>query len=175
MGKIIDLVWQGPYAIKDILSSSEHRAKFGCTGVYLWEEPTPNGLSVTYVGKANNLWYRQLEHYWFQLGSAYLLPGKYRECGNDWSLDLSRPEVLEILFDLANFQKLVAENFKYIHNLNIHLAPCEDNTVIERNLIFQLKPIGNERGKKTKPLNEVSFVHQNARWTSNRGSERISE
>ena len=167
MRKPMELFWYGPYAIKDFLSSSEHRERFSCFGVYLWEEPTSDGFSVIYVGKANDLWYRQLEHYWTQLGGAYLLPGKYRDCGKDWTLEFSSPEALEILLNLESFQKLVSENFAYIHNLNIYLAPCESNALVERNLIFQLQPYGNKRGKKTRPLHEVSFLHRNARWIEN--------
>lgn len=158
--------------MKELLTSADNKKTYACSGVYLWEEPCPAGLCVSYVGQSRNLWYRQLEHYWYQLGSAYLLPGKYRECGEDWSLDLSRRDVQETLFDLTRFTKLVRENFAYMQSIRLHLALTEDPKVVEANLIYQLQPIGNARYKKTAPATVVDFEHLNKKWTPNNSAER---
>ncbi len=162
------LTWFGPYSIRDILTAEDREERLGRSGVYIWEEETPDGFRVAYIGKAENLWRRQLEHYWYQLGSAYLLPGRYRECGEDWGLDLSSPKVQETLFDLDQFSKLVAENFAYINSVRIHLAFTDDTKVVEANLIYDLQPKANTRGKKTQPATVVEFEHHDRKWTEDR-------
>ena len=167
------LEWVGPLSMRELLTSPDKRDQFSRSGVYIWEEQTDNAYCVSYVGKGNNLWKRQLEHYWYQLGSAYLLPGRYRDCGEDWSLDMSSLHVQETLFDLPKFTKLVSENFAYINSLRIHLAFTDDTKVVEANLIYALQPVGNSRGKVTPPATVIEFEHRNRKWTANNTPEDI--
>ncbi len=163
------LEWSGPHSIQDILTGTPPCEDLRRAGVYLWVENRSGGDGdgngrVIYVGKANNLWYRQLEHYWYQLGGAYLLRGCYRECGKDWGLDLSKAEVRDTLFNLPKFIQLVSENFDYINSLEIHVAPVENTRLVEANLIYNLKPRDNSRGKASPPAEILEFDHQNKEW-----------
>ncbi len=165
------LKWSDPHSIQDILTCTPPCTNFRHAGVYLWEENRPGGdgrYQVIYVGKANNIWKRQLEHYWYQLGGAFLLRGCYRECEEDWGLDLSKAEVRDTLFNLPKFIQLVSENFNYINRLKIHVAPVapEDTRLVEANLIYQLQPEDNLRGKASSPAVELDFDHQNQQWTA---------
>jgi hypothetical protein len=162
----IELIWDGPFTFHDLLKNENNRKKYSCSGVYLWKEVSDGKTVIAYVGKASgspDLYQRQFQHYVSQIGGHYVIPTAYRsKKEKDWSCDRNNPEVLDIIFDKEKFIEIVSDGFSYINHLEIFLAPVSSNLVniVERNLLFDLKPIRTKWGTKTEPSERIKIEHK---------------
>jgi hypothetical protein len=48
--------------------------------------------------------------------------------------------------------------------MELYVAPCENTAVVERNLIYELQPIRNKRGKGSPPPHPIEIRHKNRKW-----------
>lgn len=167
----IELPWFGPFSFRDFIEASERVKDFHVPGVYLWVETGEDGERISYVGKASgrpNLLQRQQDHYTNYIGGRYRIPGSYRSGKPDWEPG-QYPQNAEIILDYERFTELVGEAFQYVQHTTIYLAPlkdwaCEDISVAEWNLLYDLKPTDTRRGTLSEPRQRIKIVHKNARW-----------
>lgn len=176
----IDFHWHGPFRLSELLRSKEKRAEFDTPGVYLWTEYRDEEEVISYVGKASgqpSLWARQTEHYLRMIGGGYKIPAERRSTNTDWEIDFSNPEVLDVLFDLTNYQDLVKDAFQHAAAVNIFLCKLEKTPVndAERNLLYDLQPVDTSWGTKSEPSRPLSIVHKNAEWATEPIRKQIRE
>jgi hypothetical protein len=169
----IELNWEGPFTFESLLKPGcksddpEHpRRKYNCAGVYIWETgDEENGdREVHYVGKATgspSLWLRQCDHYIYQIGGRYLIPAEFTSNSKEWRCDFKDPEVIETLFDEIAFKKVVSDGFNYSKLIRIYFAKIDPGKVgvVERNLLYDLRPPYTKPGTKSEPKDRVKILH----------------
>lgn len=174
----VTLKWHGPYSFRKLITDKELRDRWNVSGLYLWIDPTDQGETIYYVGKATgapSLFKRQLEHYQHYICGAYDIPAQVRSSRTYWRLDFKAPGVAEAITDREKLFQLVEDGFRYASSFKIFLAeaPRERVGVIEANLLYSLEPVGNTRGKYTKPAEEIEIIHENAAWATDAVRNKI--
>lgn len=158
----IELKWEGPFSFRDFLLNEDHKKKYQCSGVYLWEvagEEVPQ-----YIGKATgspSLWLRQFHHYISLIGGLYTVPMQFTNNGADWVCDYNNDEVLGILFNEQKFKEVISYGFRYAAAIQIYLGklPASKASVVERNLLYYLKPSTTNWGTQSEPKERVRLIH----------------
>lgn len=158
----IGLSWEGPFSFKDLLTTKKHHEDYNCAGVYLWEivgEKFPQ-----YIGKATgspSLWLRQFHHYISLIGGLYTVPMQFTNNGADWVCDYNNDEVLGILFNEQKFKEVISYGFRYAAAIQIYLAKLSASkvNVVERNLLYYLKPSTTNWGTQSEPKERVRLIH----------------
>lgn len=168
---IID--WDGPYAPEDFLRNRALKTRYDHPGVYLRFEVLPDGEArIAYVGRATGqptLWQRQVQHYANAVGGLYTIPREYRTSGTEWVPDAARDEVTTCLLDASQFKSLVEEAYRYLQSWRVFLwatPPDLDPRVVERNLLFDLKPVRTTWGTKSLPAERLTLLHRAPHWLS---------
>jgi hypothetical protein len=133
---------------------------------------------VAYVGKASgrpNLVDRHLEHFIASIGCLYRIPAWARRSGLAWECFPQRPECASVLFSKERLLELVAEAFDYITSVDVYLAPFEGAllSILERNLIWTLKPFDNGSGTRTPPTTLMEIDHGEAAWIAQSNVSRV--
>jgi hypothetical protein len=174
----VTLRWNGPYGFGQLITDKELRTRWNVPGVYLHVTPAGQGETIYYVGKATgapSLFKRQLEHYQHYICGAFDIPAEVRRSGTYWRLNLNEFGVAETITDREKLLELVEDGFEYASSFKIFLAeaPRERVGVIEKNLLYDLQPVGNTRGMKKQPTEEINIVHENARWATDEVREKI--
>lgn len=166
------LNWRGPYQIGDFVIDDALEVEFNEPGVYIWIEETATGHHLSYVGRAGgspSLFHRQRQHYANMVGGLYTIPKEYRSEDRDWKPDWSDPDVARVLLNPERFHKLVDDGFTYSKNCYIYLSTLNslgDAKLIERQLLYDLKPTGTKWGVATPPSSPVLITHSNALWAT---------
>ena len=166
----IILDWLGPFTFTDLLNEPTP-SKLEVPGVYLWIEKRQEWEQISYVGKATGrpgLLARQRKHYSNLIGGRYTIPEHFREGRQRW-IPNQYPEDADILSDVEEFILLVRHAFHYGDHIKIFLAPLphlvsEKLKVVERNLLYDLQPVGTAPGTKTIPKEKLQIQHRNAGW-----------
>lgn len=169
----IDLVWSRPFGFSDFVTIPEKLKDFMSAGIYLWVEEHPDGEQLSYVGKATgkpDLIQRHQQHYSNYIGGRYTIPARFRSVENDW-IPGQYPNNSNIVLDVERFVALVREAFEYTKHIKIYLAPKpglngQQLAVIERNLLYDLTPMGTIPGTKSEPKNRIKIIHKHATWCS---------
>jgi hypothetical protein len=165
----ITLSWDGPHRFADFLDEVSfpwaHKA-----GLYFWVAPYESRdiEAVTYVGKASgspSLLKRQRDHYANYIGGRYVIPGIFRGCGEIW-IPNQYPSVKSIMTDRNAWLELISECIDYVASVRIYVCPLPDSdksTIarLERELIFDMQPKVNSRGKARKPTADLAIRHEN--------------
>ncbi|MFH1862521.1 MAG: hypothetical protein ABH878_06865, partial [bacterium] len=100
--------------------------------------------------------------------------GEFRKLGEYWSYgfkeSVKKIEVIKTIRNEEKFIELVKDAFEFTKHIEIYLCPIEGNDMnvrlIERNLLFDLKPEGTIPGTKSEPSERCLIVHKNAKWAS---------
>ena len=158
---------EGPFTFQQFLIDPQMRAKYSCSGVYRWDEVGDGREICAYVGKASGsptLFQRHVQHYMGYIGGTYSIPGEYRRSGKPWALDVRDEAVVSTLLNKEQFVLLIEEAFEYTQKLKIFLActPPESVSVIERNLLYQLRPTRTTWGTLTAPGQPLEISHRGA-------------
>jgi len=98
------------------------------------------------------------------LGGTYSIPKEFRKSKVEWVLDLKNNEVVSAIFELSKFKEVVEDGFEYVKNISIYFAPTpsDKTAIIERNLLYAIKPTRTSWGTKSKPEIEIEFSHTGA-------------
>ncbi len=179
----LTLDWHGPHRFSEFVSNSRLRDQFNTPGVYLWIETSPSGgKQLSYVGRAisRSLSRRQLEHYANQIGGLYTIPEEFRASEREWMPNWEKPEA-SILLNQGEFIKVVHDGFQYANAVEIYLCPmpsemdikADDIKAVERNLLFDLRPIRTKPGTKTEPKRKLFIQHRNPGWLAPEIREHI--
>ena len=167
MDVVID--WERPYKLRAFLDQPELKARFDKPGVYLRVERLPDGTHrLGYVGRAlgrPTLWRRQRQHYACMIGGLYTIPKEFRRCGRTWVPDSA--ETVETMLDRVAFTTVVEEGFRYAEACDVYVwitPPGFDPDVVERNLLYDLRPSGTDWGKNSIPAVRLKIGHRSPRW-----------
>lgn len=166
---LIDLHWEGPFSIAELLSPPGCRI-YDVPGLYIWVETIdgPHSGMISYVGKATgrpSLVGRNLQHFTAAIGCLYQIPEWARAGAKRWECRLGQPEVTAVLFTKPKLLALVAQAFDYVTGSRIYVTPFgRDLEVVERNLIWDLRPLDNTSGTKSAPPSRVRLRHHDATW-----------
>lgn len=178
----IQLNWQGPHKFSDfMLAQEELRIEYSSAGVYLWTTYFPNGGDkIYYVGKATgrpSLFNRIQQHYALIVGGLYNVPAAFRLCKEEWIPDWRKYDTYTILTDIEKMKMLIEECFKYITACRVYLAKTSRDKVaiLERNLLWDLRPCGTKWGTMTQPNPRLEIVHSNAKWLSDSIKSQIRD
>lgn len=172
LDQIIDLRWEAPLSLRELLSDAAVRSKYSTSGLYLMVETLKgrNYQKISYIGKATGrptIVQRQLQHFVSTVGGQNQIPEWARSCGTRWECALTSPQVIDILFDKTRMLELVGEAYDYILSFQIHIALPPANAdlhTLERNVIWELRPFDNTAGTKTPPSVRLPLRHHNAHW-----------
>lgn len=176
-------IWHGPYPVRDFVTDHKLFDRFDSPGIYLWTETLPTGQSrLAYVGKAEGrptLAARQRTHYVLTISGTYSIPTEFikdREKG--WAVNWEDSEVVEILIDCKRYLKIVSCGFDYVAACKVYLWPYRGDVslkIIERNLLYDLRPTGTTMGTKSVPPQKVSIRHENALWRDEYTKKQIRD
>lgn len=157
---------------RDFVADDRLEAEFSRPGVYIWIEETAIGHHLSYVGRAGgspSLFQRQRQHYANMIGGLYTIPKEYRSEDHDWVPNWSDSDVADVLLNPHRFHKLVGDGFAYAEKCQIYLATLnslDEAKLVERQLLYDLRPTGTKWGLSTPPSSSVSITHINALWAS---------
>lgn len=167
----VTLTWGGPFRVPALLSDPALRAQYARPGIYLWVVTIrgPYFGRISYIGKAEggpNLVQRQQEHFTDSIGCVNSIPAWARACGVPWACFFEKPEIASVLFSKPRLLDVVSEAFDYVTSFDVYLAPYEGVllSTVEKNLIWDLKPLENSKGVKNAPDTRLVIRHSNARW-----------
>ena len=173
--------WEGPFRIIDFLINQKYlKENFRFPGVYIHTTMYPDGTEkLTYVGKATgspSLFIRQQQHYASLIGGLYQIPKEFRTSDIDWIPNWEKHEAEKILTNKDAFKVLIDECYNYAQARNVFLAVNKwgySVKEIERNLLYDLNPIGTNYGTKTRTNNPIDIIHVNALWKNEHISKQI--
>ncbi len=148
-------------------------AKEGVRGVYMWVCSIGNRCWIDYIGKATGsptLIRRQQEHVENQLGLRYRIPKEFMPGDEDWVPGVY-PKNTAWLLDPHKRALLIDAARTYLDASTVFLAPqpemsSQELRLLERNLLWDLQPLGTTPGTKTPPKEQQDIVHVNAGWYS---------
>ncbi len=148
------LKWEGPFTFKALISDPIN--PFRCAGLYLWKQERPN-TEIIYIGKAENISERQLDHYHKFISGAYEIPGEFRDSGTLWKNQFPwerQPEEINHLFDETSVGQLAKEGCKFLNHIRIFCTKIDEKDNIIRSdaeavLVFSLKPHRNTQRKRS--------------------------
>jgi len=177
----LSLYWNGPFTCRELLCSEENRKTFSAPGVYLWVDKQRDPSEISYVGKASgrpDLWTRLWDHYCSLIGGRYQLPGSACFDGRAWEMAPDHRDVVEKVFDKSQFKRLVDDAFGYVERLRIFLCKLDNAAplkMIERQLLFELKPTDTKWGTTTPPIAFLKQVHESAGWAAPKVRNRLGD
>jgi hypothetical protein len=149
----IVLKWEGPFTFAVLIS--DPKKAFHCARLYLWKQEGPNRSEIIYVGKAENISRRQLDHYQKFISGGYEIPGEFRESGMLWDNQFPwklQPEVVKQYFNETSVGQLAKEGCKFANHVKVFCAKMEDSTIrseAEALLVYRLKPHRNAQSKRS--------------------------
>lgn len=160
----LNLLWDGPFRLVDFISGQDrYNKKYRCSGVYLHVVNFPNGIEkLAYVGKANNLFIRQQQHYAHILGGLYMIPEEFRSTNMKWEPNWEIRHTANIMTKIEDFMKLVKDGYQYAMERKVYLCIKDWNystREVERSLLYKLKPYGTKIGTKSEPNNLLNINH----------------
>ncbi len=170
------LEWSCEYSLEELLRSNPNaKDEFWCPGVYIWLRPkslNDNKMIISYVGKSQNLWLRQWEHYRLQVGGLYTIPEGFRGGDKEWwpswteKNGPTREEYMDTIFDLEKIQKIVEDGYHLAQAYRVYLCPTDEEIIgnVERNLLYDLQPKDTTWGTGSPPKEKLDIVHKNAEW-----------
>jgi len=173
MNDITEIVmdWEGPYKLSEFFIDPAMKDKYDRPGVYLWIEELPNGKKrLSYIGRATGrptLWKRHLQHYAFLVGGLYTIPKEFRRSDVAWIPDWTMEETAATLLSLEKFLNIVEEGFRYASACRIYLWPATPDAnvrLIERNLLYDLKPTSTIWGTISEPVTRLNIRHRKPAW-----------
>lgn len=174
------LEWSHKYSLEELLRlDKDAKKEFWCPGVYIWLRPISRNdkkMIISYVGKSQNLWIRQWEHYRLQIGGLYTIPKGFREGDKEWwpswkdKGEPTREEYMDNIFNLEQIQEIVKDGYALSQTYRVYLCSIikeEEKTIInniERNLLYDLQPEDTIWGTGSPPKEKLDLVHENAEW-----------
>jgi hypothetical protein len=174
MGGNVNIEWEGPWRLRDFFGNDVLRERFSCAGVYLWIQHHDGLEELNYVGKASGsptLYKRQLEHFRDCIGGRHHLPKPFRPIGTAWIPDPTTQACYSVLLDPTRFHGLIDDAYVMIDTFKVYLArtavfpdPKKSAKLIERQLLFDLQPVGTGWGLGSPPSELVEIIHHNATW-----------
>lgn len=173
MNDVTELVmdWEGPYKLSEFLSDPYMKEKYHRPGVYLWIEEVPDGKRrLSYIGRASGrptLWKRHLQHYAFMVGGLYNIPKEFRRSDVAWIPDWTMEETAATPLSLEKFLNIVEEGFRFASACSSFLWPATPDAnvrLIERNLLYDLKPTGTKVGTMSEPVTRLDIRHREPAW-----------
>lgn len=182
MNKITEMImdWEGPYKLSDFFTNSALKQKYRKPGVYIWIEELPDEKRLSYVGRATGrptLEKRLQDHYANCVGGLYTIPKEFRRSGVAWIPDWNVEDTIATLLSLNKLLTIVEDGFRYASVCHIYLWPATPDTdvkLIERNLLYDLKPTGTIWGTKSVPANRINIRHRSPHWLCKEIRERIN-
>lgn len=163
------LKWHGAFTFEELLTSAANKAEFSKPGVYLWIDEFCKPEKICYVGRATgapDLWIRHWAHYISLIAGHYQLPGVAGPDGTPWEMAPANPAVIATVFEEDKYLALVRAGFAYAKHLRLFLCPLNAELVrmVERQLLYELQPVGTTWGRKTAPITLLSLIHESASW-----------
>ena len=165
----VTLDWEGPLTCRDFIEQVPAVEKYKCTsGVYLCTEQQGATTVLTYVGKAADLWTRQVQHYMNQISGQAIIPKDFCSDGQAWDALYKHDRFRAIVSDVERFRQLVTDAFRYVQHVRVFLCrrPAKEVRVLERNLLYDLQPRDTKWGRETVPSVRIDIRHRNALWVS---------
>ena len=155
------LKWHGRYTFGELLTDVRLEESFDRPGVYIQTEKQGDVEFASYIGKSHSsLVSRQFEHYRKCIGGLYTIPSYIRKSDKPFVPYIPNPEYHDIILDKNRFLELVSEGFDYAASIGIYFCGLEAASEIkgvERNLLYQIKPIWSYWGTLSKPHKELTF------------------
>jgi hypothetical protein len=174
----VTLNWSGPHKILDFVEKEHIKEEFGGYGVYIWVINRTDYDEIKYVGMSSYwpLWWRQSNHIRYFLGGLYKIPEDFCRNNKKWVPDETLPECRKIMLDLDKYVEVLKDSRRYMNAINVYAAKTkkEETKIIERNLIYNLQPLG-QNGTKSVPSNMIRIYHKNATWNSDKLTNKIKE
>lgn len=168
----IILTWGERRRLVDFIGKTTN-TRNNIVGVYIHTVVFPGNEeeSIVYIGKANNLYRRQRDHYLCLISGAHRIPMEFRDKNDDdWIPELDNDKYACVVRNEDNYVKLVRQGHKYASNRYVYLSVKDDgwknNSTkdIERYLLYKYKPYGTKRGKISTPKILFSVEHKNKTW-----------
>ncbi len=185
----LELKWHGPFSFSEIIK--KEKESFDVSeggGVYLWLYRVDNNDTIYYIGKSagkpNNLYMRHFLHYMHFIGGLWNIPAGFPIGKSEWipspspKINKDSEVMVSTIFDKKKFKEHVDRAFTFANQLSIYLSPVEPKNAIsgvERNLLFDIKPMGTIQGTKTEPKNKILISHINAGWAFEKIKEKLEK
>ena len=162
----VKLQWSSAFSFEDVLLDKEEVQPYKCRGLYAWVEFSNirKQPHLTYLGWSENIVNRQFTHFCKTLSCEYVVL-EY--------LEDDKPKVYWMPNTKDHYKNLLDKDFylelvSKAHNSNttsniffcsMENVPKEDVKAIERSLVFENKPITNNRGTKSPPVYRYNVEH----------------
>ena len=186
MNRKISLKWQRPYDFEELIlglyKRNELYSAFNRPGVYLHTEDVnvddddKEVEIITYVGKSqSSLIHRQLEHYRHYIGGLCSIPFYRKELNKSWVPpeeswvpSEKKCNYIKAITDIEKFKEIVCAGYNYAESIKIYFCtdpttdppdPPLDLNLLERQLLYKIKPLLTYRGTATAPQEEYEFDH----------------
>ena len=165
----ITLQWVKLGLFDDLIKEKQLRTTLDQPGVYLWVETIDDVDCVTYVGKSEtSVSARLIDHFRNFIGGRYSIPfyirsGNSGSAKESWIFDLDKEEVVRTVVDKDKFIEIIKDGYKYMKSINLYYCILQKEItspkLVERKLLFNIKPLYTKRGTKTDPDSNLQVVH----------------
>lgn len=174
----ITLKWIGPFKFSELLTLNPKLDALKKPGVYIWTDSVDGPVKLTYVGKAEgnpHLLERQRQYFSRLIGGLSSIPLRFREGETDYvpmgGKSYNKAGLALITNEQTFCDQVVKKAFAYSKKCLVYCAPVDPESApegvppkdlikrIERNLLWDLKPIGTKWGAATEPKNPLTIHH----------------